>query len=127
MDADTHHPTNHLPPHLNRSTDRCMALMLLITMLPVFALIAVAIKLDSQGPIIEVYDGKKPNGKVFKLYKFRTQLWHLPARTKSMRYHMGLTHVGRFLRETGLEELPMLVNVVKGDLSFNGHPPRFFR
>lgn len=127
MSAETPHSSHHHDLLLHRIMDRVAALVLLLTMMPVFVLIGLAIKLDSRGPVLEFYEGKRADDTRFTLYKFRTKWWHMPMNQTSTHHHMGLTRVGRFLRQTGIEELPMLINVLKGDLLFSGQPPRLFK
>ena len=90
------------------------------------ALTALAIKADSLGPMLYSQERVGENGRVFKIYKFRsmrtdaeqagTPIW---ARDQDER----VTRVGRFIRQTRLDELPQLWNVLRGDMSFVGPRP----
>ncbi len=103
---------------------------------PLFALIAIAIKIDSKGPVFFVQTRCGKNGKPFHMLKFRTmvanaeqikeKIRHLNQADGPMFKIVGdprVTRVGRFLRATNLDELPQLVNVLRGEMSFVGPRP----
>jgi lipopolysaccharide/colanic/teichoic acid biosynthesis glycosyltransferase len=92
----------------------CLALLA-----PILVLIAIAIKFDSRGPILvrEARYGYK--NRVIQLRKFRAPT----VTSKCERSSPRLTRVGQLLRETGIEELPMLINVLAGEMSIIGPPP----
>ena len=98
-----------------------MAATLLIALSPIFAVVAIAIKIDSVGPVFfrQVRTGKK--GKEFCMYKFRSMTVDNDMHDASCedRY----TRVGKFLRRTSIDELPQLINIVKGQMSFIGPRP----
>jgi lipopolysaccharide/colanic/teichoic acid biosynthesis glycosyltransferase len=104
----------------------CLAGLALVCLLPLLALVALAVKMTSPGPIL--YRGARvgKNGKVFMIYKFRTLVNgaenHIGARLLSEddRYY---TPIGRFLKRTKLDEWPQLWNVVRGDMHFMGPRP----
>jgi len=110
---------------LKRIFDFTSALFLLIISLPLFFLIAVLIKKDSAGPIFFVHERIGKNGKPFKLIKFRTmyvsvpKYEHAPTSINDTR----ITRIGRWLRRSGLDELPQLINVLKGEMSLVGPRP----
>jgi len=98
----------------------------LVLMSPLMLLIALAIRLDSAGPAIFRQRRVGQNGKIFTLYKFRTMLDgadqegnHPPAELADSRF----TRVGSFLRRTRLDELPQLLNILRGDMYFVGPRP----
>lgn len=111
-----------------RTLDIVAALALLVATLPVFVAIAVAIRLDSPGPAIfrQVRVGR--NRLLFPLLKFRTMhigtpelpTEHLPDATAA------ITRVGRLLRRTSLDELPQLINVLRGEMSLVGPRPLLY-
>jgi lipopolysaccharide/colanic/teichoic acid biosynthesis glycosyltransferase len=126
---------------IKRITDVVLALLLLMLLLPVFVIIALAIQFESRGPIFYNASRAGRGFKIFKFYKFRTMevnadkkidaLAHLNqyndhavgARFFKISNDPRITKVGRFLRNTSLDELPQLFNVLKGDMSLVGNRP----
>jgi lipopolysaccharide/colanic/teichoic acid biosynthesis glycosyltransferase len=126
---------------LKRALDIIIASALLIVLLPLFLLIALAIRIESKGPIF--YNAKRAGRgfRIFKFYKFRTMevnadkkidaLAHLNqysdvsrgARFFKINNDPRITRVGKFLRNTSMDELPQLFNVLKGDMSLVGNRP----
>jgi exopolysaccharide biosynthesis polyprenyl glycosylphosphotransferase len=121
---------------LKRSFDLTLSIVGLIVLSPVLAIIAIAIKLSSSGPAI--YRSARPGmaGRPFDCFKFRTMRKHaeqIQADLESLNEKSGaifkirhdprLTPVGRFLRRFSLDELPQLVNVVRGEMSLVGPRP----
>jgi len=94
--------------------------------LPLFFIIAVLIKLDSKGPVFFLQERLGKNGNVFKIYKFRTMVKNAESKGPGIYTSKGdsrITKVGHFLRKTSLDELPQLLNVIKGDMSLVGPRP----
>jgi Undecaprenyl-phosphate glucose phosphotransferase len=110
---------------VKRIVDIFAAGLALIFFLPVMALTAVAIKLDSPGPVIFRQNRKGFNGRQFIIYKFRTMTvqenGHAVA--QAMRDDPRVTAIGRLLRSASIDELPQLLNVLKGDMSLIGPRP----
>ena len=110
---------------LKRALDLAFTVPLLIVSSPLWIAIAVAIKLDSPGSIIFCHERVGKDGRIFRLYKFRTMA---PA-TNPYAIAPGdqndprITKVGRFLRKTSLDELPQFLNVLKGEMSLVGPRP----
>jgi lipopolysaccharide/colanic/teichoic acid biosynthesis glycosyltransferase len=94
-----------------------IACALIVFTLPLFMIIALAIKLDSPGPIFSRHERLGLGGRRIRLLKFRT-IAHDPQRARSLaRHNTHLTRVGSFLRYTEIDDLPQLVNVLRGELS----------
>jgi len=110
---------------LKRVMDEVIALCAVIVSAPLWLVIAVLIKLESPGPILFVQDRVGRHGRLFRLLKFRTMYAHSPryALTARSRQDPRVTSMGRFLRRTSLDELPQLLNVLKGEMSIVGPRP----
>jgi exopolysaccharide biosynthesis polyprenyl glycosylphosphotransferase len=99
------------------------AACLLIISLPAWPFIAFIIKLDSRGSVIFIQDRVGQNGELFRLYKFRTMRGgDDPAKTASEN-EKRITAIGRWLRASRLDEIPQLLNILKGEMSFIGPRP----
>ena len=120
-----------------RITDIILSFILLIGLFPAFAIISLAIKLESKGPILFKHTRIGKDGKIIKIYKFRSMVENAedliqkftPEQMKEYEENYKLsddpriTKVGKFLRKTSLDELPQLINILKGDLSIVGPRP----
>ncbi len=109
-----------------RSLGLVIGLFSLIFVLPVMAIVALAIKLDSKGPVLYKQTRVGLNGKLFEVRKFRSMF--VDAESKSgpvwaQDVDPRVTRVGRFLRKVRLDELPQFINVLNGDMSFVGPRP----
>ncbi|WP_082826320.1 sugar transferase [Synechococcus sp. MIT S9509] len=97
----------------------------LIVLSPIMLILGVFIKLDSPGPIFFRQDRVGLNGKLFRIHKFRTM--HVLANRQGLRITVGadprITKIGRWLRKFKLDELPQLIDVWSGDMSFVGPRP----
>ena len=121
-------PGAHVPggPYVNvikPAIDAIVALALVILLLPLLALLAVAIRLDSRGPSLFTQDRVGRWGQLFTIYKFRTMRTDLSGPVLTQNNDPRITRVGRFLRRTSLDELPQLLNILWGDMSFIGPRP----
>ena len=106
--------------------DYIFALVGLILLLPLFLIIALLIKFDSKGPVFFLQERLGQNGKVFKIYKFRTMVDGAIEMGSGLRTDEGdprITKVGNILRKTSLDELPQLINIIKGEMSIIGPRP----
>jgi lipopolysaccharide/colanic/teichoic acid biosynthesis glycosyltransferase len=110
---------------VKRVFDMAVALIGLIALVPVFVVIAILIKLDSSGPVF--FKGKRvgQHGKIFYILKFRSMVVDAPQKGPAItcKDDPRVTKMGRFLRKTKLDELPGLVNVLKGEMSLVGPRP----
>lgn len=135
-------PTLHQPPMglLNRVTKRLMdivgSLIGLLISVPLMAILAILIKLDSPGPVFFTQKRAGENGRVFRIIKLRSMvrnaeallgqiidLEHLESPVFKIKDDPRVTRVGRFLRRTSLDELPQFWNVLVGDMSLVGPRP----
>jgi len=107
--------------YVKRGIDLVMAVLLLIIFLIPMLIIAVLIKLDSKGPVLFKQKRTGLKGKVFNLYKFRSMVTDNDVHdfSKGDQY----TKVGNILRKTSLDELPQIINILKGEMSFIGPRP----
>ncbi len=146
----TRTPAQMLYPILKRGLDLVVSLVLLVFLAPFMLAIAAAIKLDSPGPVFHVQRRGGLNGKIFKFYKFRSMTnghdhtqehrkfaeayinGHAPtvsddgngsALYKPVSNGHAVTRVGAWLRRTSLDELPQLINIIRGDMSLVGPRP----
>jgi putative colanic acid biosynthesis UDP-glucose lipid carrier transferase len=109
---------------VKRWFDIVAGLSLLLLMLPLMGVIALAIKFDSPGPII--FRQRRFIQAPFTIYKFRTMRLDACHDTKiqqAQRHDSRVTHIGRVLRRTSLDELPQLLKVIRGDMSLVGPRP----
>jgi len=121
---------------LKRAADIIFSLAGIILLIPLFVVIIVTIKLESKGSAIFVQDRIGYKGKKFKMYKFRSMVVDAEELKKNLmdQNEMGgpmfkmkndprVTKVGRFIRKTSIDELPQLINVLKGEMSLVGPRP----
>lgn len=109
-----------------RIIDIFFSCIMLLILWPVFLIIAILVKLDDQGPAIFVQERLTLNGRVFKMYKFRTMCVNAEKKgtgVYSFENDPRITRVGKILRKLSLDELLQLVNIFKGDMSFVGPRP----
>lgn len=106
--------------------DRPVCGAALILLAPLLAVEALAVALDSRGPVFFLQERIGLRGRAFRIIKFRTMTRDAEQQTKGQWITAGnpyVTPIGRFLRKTSLDELPELVNVLKGDMSLVGPRP----
>ena len=110
---------------LKRYFDLLLAAVALLVLWPLLLAIAGAVKIDSPGPAIFSHERVGRDGRIFTVYKFRTMHQHTDPCAPSPKDHQDprITRVGRFLRKTSLDELPQLLNILKGEMSFVGPRP----
>jgi exopolysaccharide biosynthesis polyprenyl glycosylphosphotransferase len=129
-------PSDYFALYIKSMLDYVMAFVLIVTLSPLMLLIALAIKIDSRGGVIFKQERIGLRGRRFALYKFRSMV----AKAEELKVQIAgqnemdgpvfkikkdprITHVGRFLRRTGMDELPQLFNILKGEMSFIGPRP----
>jgi len=106
--------------YFKRIFDLIVSLIALIIILPIFIIVYICIKLEDGGPVIykQVRTGK--NGKNFNMYKFRSMSVATEKNGKKLKHKQRVTKVGNILRKTSIDELPQVVNVLKGEMSIIG-------
>jgi lipopolysaccharide/colanic/teichoic acid biosynthesis glycosyltransferase len=108
-----------------RVLDVALSSVALAALSPVFVVVAMLIKMDSTGPVLFIQDRVGLNGTIFRIFKFRSMYaesaQYEPSPTSSL--DPRLTRVGRLLRRLSLDELPQLVNVIRGEMSLVGPRP----
>ncbi len=122
---------------IKRILDIIFSTIGLIILSPIFAIIALAIKIESKGPVFFKHTRIGKNGKIIKIYKFRSMVENAEELIKNFTpeqmeeykeyYKLSndprITKVGKILRKASLDELPQLINIIKGDLSIIGPRP----
>lgn len=111
---------------LKRLLDVTVSIIILIISLPVSLLAAIAIKLDSEGPIFFTQERMGMNGKIFKMIKFRSMKKDAEKHTGpvwSQKNDPRVTRVGKIIRKLRIDEIPQFINVLKGDMSVVGPRP----
>lgn len=112
--------------HIKRIIDFILALIAIILLSPLFLILALWIKSESKGPVFFKQRRIGINRTYFQIYKFRTMLSETPS---DMPTHLldnpdaFITNSGRFLRKTSLDELPQLINILKGEMAIIGPRP----
>jgi len=111
---------------IKRLIDIILSFLGIIILSPIFLILTISIKLDSKGPVLFKQKRVKIHKKYFNILKFRTMRIDTP---KDIPTHMlekpeqWITKVGKFLRKTSLDELPQIINILKGDMSIIGPRP----
>ena len=112
--------------YIKRMIDFILSLMGLIILSPVFIILCIWIKMDSKGPVLFKQKRYGKDKSYFNIYKFRTMRTDTPS---DMPTHMlsnpeqYITKCGKFLRKTSLDELPQIINILKGEMSIIGPRP----
>ena len=112
--------------HVKFILDFLLSLLALVILMPIFLIIAIWIKLDSPGPVFFKQNRVGKNKEHFEIYKFRSMRTDTPA---DMPTHLlndptaFITKSGHFLRKTSLDELPQIINIVKGEMAIIGPRP----
>jgi lipopolysaccharide/colanic/teichoic acid biosynthesis glycosyltransferase len=116
---------SHTSLAVKRAVDLGGSALGLVLLLPILPLIALAIKLDSPGPIFFRQERVGRGGRLFHMFKFRSMVTAAPRLGAAITVHADarITRVGAFLRRTKLDELPQLINVVRGEMSLVGPRP----
>ncbi|MEE4371968.1 undecaprenyl-phosphate glucose phosphotransferase [Pseudomonas alliivorans] len=119
-------PLNGWSPFIKRAEDIVLSSLALLALSPFMLLVALAIKLDSPGPVFFRQKRYGYNNRLIEVFKFRSMHQHqadATAEKQTIRGDARITRVGRFIRKTSLDELPQLFNVVAGSMSMVGPRP----
>lgn len=110
---------------IKRIFDLVLAIILLIILSPLFIIIAIAIKIDSKGPVMFRQTRVTQYGKKFRIFKFRTMITDAEkiGSQVTTKNDTRITRIGRVLRKYRLDEIPQLLNIIAGDMSFVGTRP----
>ena len=111
---------------IKRLLDIMFSFIGIVVASPVLAIVALAVKLDSKGPVIFKQERMGKDGKVFLIYKFRSMCVgaeKMGSGQYSFKGDSRITRVGKIIRATSLDELPQFFNIIKGDMSFIGPRP----
>lgn len=108
---------------IKRPMDFALSLFALIVLSPVLLVVAILVRIKLGSPVLFTQARPGLNEKIFRLYKFRTMTNQKDGKGNLLSDDMRLTKFGKFLRSTSLDELPSLINILKGDLSIVGPRP----
>ncbi|MGL6167814.1 MAG: sugar transferase [Fusobacteriaceae bacterium] len=114
---------------IKKVIDMLGSIILLVLLSPIFIILTFLIKIDDKGKVFFLQERLGKNGKVFKMYKFRTMKENAPdirmadGSTFNSDDDPRVTKTGKFLRKSSLDELPQIINVLKGEMSFIGPRP----
>ena len=121
------HPVPHrkgfYEKHIKRPQDFCCALLAIIVLSPVMLVTALLVRIRLGSPVLFKQERPGLNGKIFTLYKFRTMTDQKDAQGNLLPDEVRLTSFGKKLRTTSLDELPELINMLKGDMAVVGPRP----
>lgn len=129
---------------LKRLFDIILSSILLLLIWPLFVVVAILIKIDSKGPVFLNQKRLGKDGKLFKIYKFRSMVDHAEdvleemmendpkirleyETNKKLENDPRVTRIGKFIRKTSIDELPQILNIFHGDMSFVGPRPYLIR
>lgn len=111
---------------IKRLFDITSSFILAILLIPIWIIVPIAIRLDSKGPVFFLQERRTKNGKIFKMIKFRSMVVNaeeMETGLFSFKNDSRITKIGGFLRNTSIDELPQLFNILKGDMSVVGPRP----
>lgn len=110
---------------MKRIFDIFFSCLLLIILFPAFIILAIAIKIDSKGPVFYRQERITTYGKVFRIFKFRTMVQDADKKGSlvTQKADNRITKVGKIIRKIRLDEIPQLINVLTGDMTFVGTRP----
>lgn len=117
------HKKGFYEKYIKRPQDFCLAFITLIVLSPIMLVVAVLVRIKFGSPVIFAQERPGMNEKIFKVYKFRTMTDKKDENGELLPDEVRLTSFGKKLRSTSLDELPELINIIKGDMSIVGPRP----
>lgn len=110
---------------VKRLFDIIVSIILLVILSPILIILSILIKIDSKGPIFYRQERITTNGKIFKIFKFRTMVQNADkiGTLVTVGNDARITRIGKVIRKVRLDELPQLINILKGEMSFVGTRP----
>ena len=111
---------------IKRTFDIVLALVAGAVLLIPMLIVGLLVRIETKGPAIFKQKRLGKHGKEFRIYKFRTMRTEAPSELATREFtdaHKYITRIGKFLRRTSFDELPQLLNIIKGDMSFVGYRP----
>lgn len=118
-----HKPYGIYEKYIKRLLDRFLAIIAIVILSPVLFIVAVLVRFKLGSPVLFTQDRPGLNGKIFRMYKFRSMTNKKDKDGKLLSDDERLTSFGRILRSTSLDELPELFNIAKGDMAIIGPRP----
>lgn len=114
---------------IKRVFDILVSLLLLIILLPIFIILSIVIKIDSKGPVFFRQERVTEYGRVFKIFKFRTMVSGADkiGSQVTVKDDCRITRSGKLLRKIRIDEIPQLINILIGDMSFVGTRPEVLK
>ncbi|MGT2887229.1 sugar transferase [Streptococcus didelphis] len=109
--------------------DKFVAFFMIILLSPIFLILGVLIKLEDKGPVFYRQERITKNGKIFKIYKFRTMVLNADkiGSLVTTENDLRITKIGSVIRKYRLDEIPQLLNILEGDMSFVGARPEVLK
>lgn len=108
---------------IKRTLDIVLAITILVVLSPLFLIISILIKIDSKGPVFFLQERTGKNNKNFRIFKFRTMKVETEKEGVLLTHDERITKIGSFIRKTSIDELPQIINILKGEMSFIGPRP----
>lgn len=127
IDIMQHTPYGPYEKHIKRSQDFLCALLAIIVLSPLMLITAIFVRIKLGSPVLFTQERPGKDGKIFKIYKFRTMMDARNENGNLLPDEVRLTSFGKKLRSTSLDELPELFNMLKGDMSIVGPRPLLVR
>ena len=123
ISIEMNHKRGFYEKYIKRPQDFCCALLAIIVLSPILVVTALLVRIKLGSPVVFKQERPGLNGKIFTLYKFRTMTDARGADGELLPDEDRLTRFGKLLRSTSLDELPELINMLKGDMSVVGPRP----